>query len=168
MSMKKTDCVLLMLLMLAILPEVGADSFFVCVQENGGDYSPAKEGLFNGLFEHDHIVFDDAQGRYIVPSAEADFKELIGLAARGGAEFLVAARVTSDLTNLSEEIVSIKSKAYYYFIDVKLGKLVAENELSRAVQGEKAEVDSDKLIYLLGEDLSREIDSIWKKQYNIQ
>ena len=47
-----------------------------------------KEGLFNGLFDLNHIVFDDVRPNYRVRWKTAEFKELIDAAADGGAQYL--------------------------------------------------------------------------------
>ena len=111
-----------------------------------------KEGLFNGLFDLNHIVFDDVRPNYRVRWKTAEFKELIDAAADGGAQYLVAARVTF--------LSSLKSSVHYYCYEVKREVLVGRGVLTRNNWGREVELNEEKLGLLLGQDLSFEIDRI--------
>jgi len=119
-----------------------------------------KEGLIDGLFDLNHIVFDDVRPSYAVGWKTAEFKELIHTAADGGAQFLVAARVTFLSSPYKKAIERLNSTVQYYCYEVKREILVGRGVLTRNNLGRELELNEEKLGLLLGQDLSFEIDRI--------
>jgi len=119
-----------------------------------------KEGLFSGLFDLNHIVFDNVKPSYRVRWKTAEFKELIHTAADGGAQFLIAARVTLLSSPYKNAFVRLNSSVQYYCYEVKREILVGRGVLTRNNWGREIELNGEKLGLLLGQDLSFEIDRI--------
>ena len=112
------------------------------------------------MFDLNHIVFDNVRPSYRVRWKTAEFKELIHTAADGGAQFLVAARVTLLSSPYKKAIERLNSSVQYYCYEVKREILVGRGVLTRNNWGREIEINEEKLGLLLGQDLSLEIDRI--------
>ena len=140
-----------------------SETIFVYVEEidSGATLDfPFREGLFNGLFLRNHIVFDDTQSDYRIEWEKENFKNLVDSAAGGGARFLIAVRVVSRSAPFKETLRSIKSQAWYYCIEVQRELLVEEGELEGDNWGQEAVMDGEALNLLLGEKLAAIVDKI--------
>lgn len=147
-----------------IYPQESADaaSPYDSSPHHGGTVngSTVKEGLFNGLFDLNHIVFDNVRPSYRVRWQTAEFKELIHTAADGGAQYVVAAKVTHLSSPYKKAVERLKSTVQYYCYEVKREVLVGRGVLTRNNWGREIELNEEKLGLLLGQDLSFEIDRI--------
>ncbi len=177
----KRQGLLLCFLILVVSFSPGADTFFIYLERSdsspvdttaplspNGAVSgmPVKEGLFDGLFDLNHIVFDDVRPNYRVHWKLAEFKELIDAAADGGAHYLVVARVTLLSAPFAEDLKRLESTVQYYCYEVKREVLVGRGELTRNNWGRESELNEEKLGLLLGRDLSVEIDRICSNYKN--
>jgi hypothetical protein len=150
----------------------GADTFFVYLETAApqpmsqpapdGVVSglPVKEGLFDGLFDLKHVVFDNVRPEYTVGWKSAEFEELFETAAGGGAHFMVAAKVSLLSSPYNETVSRLQSSVQYYCYEVKREVLVGSGILTRDNRGSEEELDGEQLGLLLGQDLSLEIDRI--------
>jgi hypothetical protein len=155
-------CILLLLVGHALFSE----TIFLYVEENGHGEKlnfSVREGLFNGLFERDHIVFDDVRAGARIEWEKKDFKGLIDSAAEGGARYLIAVRVTSQVYPLGDTPASIKSFARYYCVEVRKETLVGEGELMQDNLGREEQIGGEALSLLLGEELSIVVDGIFQR-----
>jgi hypothetical protein len=171
--MRRILVVLVLLLILAVL--AGAETFYVHLEEardaNNSLYDlPVREGLFNGLFELDHVVFDNAgalNGAEVPaagPRSQAALNALIDEAANGGASYLLTVTITSQSEPLSERLRRIRSRAVYYCYRVREETLVGKGELSEDNWGREEALTQEKVGLLLGEALSHEVDRICSKR----
>jgi hypothetical protein len=159
--------ILIVYLLFATFPFSGSsETFFVYLQEADNQEAtaesgfPVREGLFGGLFDLNHIVFDDVRANYRIGWSKGEFKKLINTAADGGANYLVAVRVTNQSTPFKEDVARIKSSVHYYCFEVKKELLIGCGELKRDNWGREQEINQERLGQLLGQDLSLEIDRI--------
>jgi hypothetical protein len=163
------------LLFLSILSaSAAAETFFVHLEERRDASNslydlPVREGLFNGLFERDHIVFDNA-GALEANRAQAGdswsqtaLKALINEAADGGAGYLLAVVVTSQSEVLNHQLRRVRSRATYYCYKVHEEILVGEGVLNQDNRGQERVLSQEKVGLMLGEALSQEIDRICRR-----
>ena len=93
-----------------------------------------------------------------------NFKSLIDSAAEGGARYLIAVCVTSEMSSKKESGTSIKTLAKYYCVEVRREALVEEGELVRDNFGREEEIGGEALGLLLGEELSIIADRIFRSR----
>ncbi|GEM_PF-3255881 len=115
---------------------VSGEALFLYVEErtNGepGPFPPpVKEGIYNGLFERDFIVFDsgdkqtfdvDWKGRHFLP--------LIDIAKKGGADFVVALLVDAREERGADEKITVTVKASYYLVSAESGKIIEKGDIT--------------------------------------
>ena len=115
---------------------ISGESLFLYVEENtngepGPFPPPVKEGIFNGLFERDFIVFDsgdkqtfdvDWKGRHFLP--------LLDIAKRGGADFVVALLVEASEKREAGKKTSVTVKASYYLVSAENGKIIDRGDIT--------------------------------------
>ena len=142
------------------------DTFFVYVEDGGIPNSQLREGLLEGLFERDHIVFDDPRAIYRITWDTSGLKPLIDLASEGGAEYLLAVRVSLESEPISRRLERAQATAIYFFIAVKQEILLARGVLVEDNAGREENLSSERVRYLLGERLSGEIEKFLINHYN--
>ena len=161
--MQRRSCLLctaiLIILALASFP-VFPDTFLVIAEEtrDGEEYHqplPSKEALMSFLFDHDHIVFDTGAIELTVDWDVLGFKEPLAVAGRGGARFLIAYRVESQLNPAvpgrnPKGAPLIESLAHYALFEVKTSSLIGSGRLVMDNHGQEEELPYEKLLNKIG------------------
>ena len=160
-------CVLVLILLHLLAngaAQASGETLFVYLEETPNSVGlyemPVREGLMSGLFERDHVVFDDVRPAYNVNWQSHGFKQLINSAADGGASILVAVKVTYRFTPLRDELKTIDGTARFYCYEVEEERLISHGTVRSDNAGREQEVDREGLGILLGEELSVEIDRV--------
>ncbi|HEC62332.1 MAG TPA: hypothetical protein ENI27_08780 [bacterium] len=126
--------------------------------ETGPQFYRSREGLLDAFYEAGHISFDmpfdGNNGDWDLPH----FAEPILIARGGGARYLAAAQITTDLS-LSEEEFHIEGQARFALWDVEKKEMVDQGTFSIDEQGEK--IDYEQTQYRIGWQLGQELIRIW-------
>ncbi len=172
--MKRRNLLLVFVLVFFIGNVVGLFSETLCLYveertngQQGPFPPPVKEGIYNGLFEEDYIVFDTGdKAVYNVDWDKGNFSTVLEVAKEGGAKFVVAVRVDSELVKDKKtgDHVSIESK--YYVVDVKGGNLLGKGSFSGSNEGMEKEIGQSKLGFSIGMKIAAAVDRSIKKHGN--
>jgi hypothetical protein len=143
------------------------ETFFICTDEQcNGEIVPldeqVREGVFDGLFEAGHIVFDDCvTKRDRAITNEASIRELLVLASEEGAPFLVIVRVQSAKKVLSAGVERIESEAEYLLYDVAAGACIGRDTLTANNFNKESELKRNKLWFAFGQEISKKIEKVF-------
>ncbi|HEQ71328.1 MAG TPA: hypothetical protein ENN69_02470 [Spirochaetia bacterium] len=150
----------------AVLTPLVAGTFYLYIEEETdgvrGTFLPdAREGLIDGFFTADHIIFDDA----VDPASgnrlsHGDVRVPLADARRGGAEYLIAVRIVSTVheTNAGEE--TLDSVVWYFLYEVGTGRLIGKGSLEDSNEGREGEYGRKKYGFSLGEKIARLIQEL--------
>jgi hypothetical protein len=157
---------LLAVALAASLPAAAAfpDTLLLCVTETvDGSPSPlprpASEGIWDGLFEKGHVVFDTAEGNPPPP-----LPTLVGLAVSGGAGYIVDARVAFVRTPREDGPEEISAKASYSLFTAKTGRPVGAGTVARDNKGREKEVNLAALGFELGNLVADKVSALLAKR----
>ncbi len=132
--------------------------------EQGPFPPPVKEGIYNGLFEENYIVFDTGdKAIYNVDWKKGLFATVLEVAREGGARYVIAVKVDSKLVKDKERGDHVSINSRYYVVDVEKGVLLGKGSLSGSNRGEEKEVNQSKLGFSIGMKIARAIDKSIKK-----
>ncbi len=112
----------------------------------------------DAFFEAGHISFDMT---FDGNSGEWDlhhFAEPILVARRGGARYLAAVQITTELS-FSEEKLHIVGQARFALWDVEKNEMIGQGTLGIDERGE--EIDYEQTQYRFGLELGQELIRIW-------
>jgi len=144
------------------------ETIFICTDEEcDGTVVPldeqVREGVFDGLFEAGHIVFDDCVvKRDKVITSPASIRELLTLASEEEAPFLVIVRVHSTKKNLASGAERIQSEAEYLLYDVAAGARIGRGVLTATNLDKEVDMKRKKLWFSLGEQISVKIGKLFE------
>ncbi len=128
---------------------------------------PVKEGIYNGLFEEDHIVFDTGDKTlYRVNWEEKDFKSVIRVADEGGARFVVAVKVDTERSTDKAKEVDIEIVSSVYLVNVKDGNVVEVGRFRATNEREPEKINQRKLGFEIGMKIALDVDKSIKKYLN--
>ena len=161
------------LFLLLICGGLYSGTFFVYVEEISrdkvlGTFSYVKEGLLEGLFDLNHVVFDDAKRTFGVDWDEKDFENLVEVAVLGGAVFVVAVKVTKtavEKPEVRDETTRLERIAEYYYIEVDSKKLIGSGRLVYNDRDQDISVNEETIDFMAGEEISYQIESIWREYF---
>lgn len=158
---RKVMCVVIF--MCLTLASVSGDVFFLFSSEKCNDLtvpvdSSAKEGIMEGMFESGHIIFDDVSGK------ETSKDELIRMAWKYGAKYLIAVYVDSIETERENKPAKLSVKANYYLYDAKTNELVGDGELNLEEDNQEEAVNKAKVWFDLGISISGAIEGIYNEK----
>ncbi len=159
---------LTLLMVLAIISPIHGDTFLIITEEtqNGEAFPqpfPSKEGLMTVLFDQGHIIFDTGAYAAKVDWDHLSFSEPLDIARQGGAHFLIAARIESQLQKKSDKAVRIVSRALYFLLDVDNSALLGRGVLSMDNYGQEEELNYNTILFSLGKKLADELLRIWEE-----
>jgi hypothetical protein len=148
-------CVLL-LAPAALFPE----TILLCVTETvNGEPSPqplpASEGIWSGLFESGHIIFNTRDGKPAPP-----LETLVELAVSGGAGYILDTRVAFVRTPREDGLTMISAKAEYSLILAKTGKAIGKGIVSGDNKVREKEVDLAALGMELGKRVAEKASAL--------
>lgn len=109
---------------------------------------PAVEGLFDGLFDAGHIVFNTKDGAEVPPKLELQY-----IAVTGGARFVLEVSVSYARTIVAENTAAVDASARYTLFKAQSGIVVSSGELTDTNRGSEKDVD----LFALGFRLGRKI-----------
>jgi hypothetical protein len=150
----------------ALLPPAAAfpETLLLCVTETvDGNPSPpplpASEGIWDGLFESGHIIFDTEEGKPPLP-----LSTLVELAVSGGARYILAARVAFVRTPRDAGPAEISARAGYSLYTAKTGGVVGEGTITDDNRGREKKVDLAKLGFELGNHIADKVSKLMAKR----
>ena len=117
-------------------------------------YPPAIEGIFDGLFEAGHIVFDLGTGRALPP-----IEDLADMARSGGAEYVLQA-VIAFMIQPKEEGNEIEAVAEFSVIRAGNVKRLGGWTVSDTNKGREKDMDLLKLGFELGTLIAAKVNGI--------
>ena len=165
MNKRLTLIHLIFILLTFVSPLLLGESLFLYVDErtNGkqGPFPPpVKEGIYNGLFENDFIVFDSGDKQlFDVNWENRVFIPLVNIAREGGADFIVALKVNAKEKKKDDEKKSIEIVANYYIVSSTDGKVIG----SGRIKDSNDKKDDKRNHELVGFDVGMKIsDSVAK------
>jgi hypothetical protein len=115
---------------------------------------PAIEGIFDGLFEAGHIVFDLGSGKAIPPMAD-----LADIAVSGGAEYVLQAAVAFTIFP-REGGNEVSATAQFSVIRAGSVTRVGAWTVSDTNKGREKDVDLSKLGFELGAMIAAKVNGI--------
>jgi hypothetical protein len=136
-----------------------AESLLIAVSEtiDGVPISnplPAAEGIFDGLFEAGHIVFDVGSGKAIPP-----IDDLADMARSGGAEYVLEGDV-SFITKAGENGREITATAELSLVRAGNVTRLGTVTLTDTNKGREKDVDLPKLGFELGVMIAERVNGI--------
>ena len=157
----------ILLMALAITLPIYGETFLVIAEEiRNGEACPqplpSKEGLMTALFDQGHIIFDTGAYTVRVDWDYLGFSEPLTIAREGGARFLMATLIESQLQKQSGESARIGSSAHYFLLDVNSSTLIGTGKLFMDNNGQEEELNYDAMLFSLGEKLADELLRLWK------
>ncbi|MBN2444161.1 MAG: hypothetical protein JXJ04_22550 [Spirochaetales bacterium] len=139
-------------------------TYEVCSDEPVPPEFQVKEGILDGLFDAGHIVFDDMSDSSQPDLLGTDtIDTLITTARKGGAYYLVGARIISHVLSGSDKN-QIESTATYYLYDVYSGKLIKEGMTKVDNRTNSITLSKQLLWFRLGHYISDEISQAYEKK----
>ncbi len=160
-SMKRKLAFLsLLFFMLPAPAALFSETIMLCVTETvNGEPSPqplpASEGIWSGLFESGHIIFNTRDGKPAPP-----LKMLMELAVSGGAPYILDARVDFIRIPREDGLTGISAKAKFSLILAKTGRAIGEGTLSGDNKGKEKEVDLAALGLELGNRVAEKASAL--------
>ena len=153
-------------LLLPSAPVLFAETILVYVEQytNGeavAEAVVAAEGILDGLFQSEHIVFDT--GDTTVPDmdwATGGSRQLLSIAIEGGARIIVAARMDSTVTEEEGKPASIRTQVIYHVMDTLTFATLQTRVLRDDNTGREDEVDEASLIFGLGDTIALDVSDI--------
>ncbi len=150
-SLKRNPAFLSLVFFMLLAPAaLFSETILLCVTEtvNGAPSPqplPASEGIWSGLFESGHIIFNTRDGKPAPP-----LETLVELAVSGGARYILDARVAFVSTPREDGLTEVSAKAIYTLIMAKTGRTIGEGTLSDDNKVREKEVDLAALGLELG------------------
>jgi hypothetical protein len=137
----------------------GAETLLLAISETvDGSPSPppppATEGIFDGLFEAGHIVFDLGDGAKI-PEAN----DLAAMARSGGAGYVVQAAVVFTLAH-RDGFTDITATARINLFGAQKAESLGSETLEDSNQGREKDVDLKKLGFELGTMIAARVNEM--------
>ncbi|NOY08668.1 MAG: hypothetical protein GXP33_07480 [Spirochaetes bacterium] len=125
---------------------------------------PTKEGIYYGLFDGDHIVFDTGDKNILrVNWKKPEFTEALNLSVEGGARYLVAVRVNTAEHKTPDKKTIINTAASFYLYDARYSKLIKKGNVEGDNRGKEGRINQKKLDFTLGEKIAAIINDSIKK-----
>jgi hypothetical protein len=150
----------------ALLPLAAAfpETLLLCVTETvDGNPSPtplpASEGIWDGLFERGHIIFNTEEGKPPLP-----LSTLVELAVSGGARYILTARVAFERTPRDAGPAEISARAGYSLYSAKTGGVVGEGTVTDDNKGREKKVDLANLGFELGNLIAEKASKLMAKR----
>ena len=153
-----------------------AETFLLYIEElKDGEAAPpplpSLEGVMAGMFDLGHIFFDT--GAYVPEFVweTRQFRELLGIARAGGAHFLAAAQVLSQVLppaqgggsdGSARGFAEVRARARYYLLNVETSALMGQGELALDNCGREQELTYEALLFQVGEMTARQISRLWE------
>ena len=117
-------------------------------------YPPAIEGIFEGLFEAGHIVFDLGKGKAVPP-----IDELADMARSGGAEYVLQAAIAFMIQPKAEGN-EIEAVAEFSVIRAGNAKRLGDWTVTDTNKGREKDMDLLKLGFELGTLVAAKVNGI--------
>ncbi|MCW8966842.1 MAG: hypothetical protein OQK82_09195 [Candidatus Pacearchaeota archaeon] len=160
--------VLSLLLCLVVFPgfceTIYIYTYEVCSDEPVPTEFQVKEGILDGLFDAGHIVFDDISDSSHPDLLAGDtIDTLLTTARKGGAYYLLGARIISHVLSETDKD-QIESTASYYLYDVYSGKLLKEGITKVDNVKNKNKLSKQLLWFQLGHYISDEISRVYENK----
>ncbi len=171
---RRNPLLALMLVVFFVGSVIGVFSETLCLYveertngEQGPFPPPVKEGIYNGLFEENYIVFDTGdKALYNVNWDSKNFGTILDVAKEGGAKFVVAVKVDSVLVKDKENGDHVSIKSNYYIVDVRKGTLLEKGTLVGDNKGNEKKINQRKLGFNIGMKIALAVDKSIKKHAN--
>ncbi|RKX86546.1 MAG: hypothetical protein DRP57_01260 [Spirochaetes bacterium] len=152
--------VVLSLCILVLTVSVFSETLCLYVEERtNGEFGPfpppTKEGIYYGLFDGNHIVFDMGDKNILnVNWGKQDFSSALNISLEGGARYFVAVKVNTKQVKSKERKVHVKTSASYYLYDARYSKLIVKGNIKGSNEGEENRINQSKLDFSLGEKIA--------------
>ena len=150
---------------------VGAFSETLCLyveEQTNGEFGPfpppTKEGVYYGLFDGNHIVFDTGDKSILdINWEKQDFSDALSISIKGGARYFVAVRVNTEQFKTKERKNHVKTSASYYLYDARYSRLIVKGSIGSSNDGKENSINQTKLDFSLGEKIAAIVNKSIKK-----
>ena len=128
---------------------------------------PTKEGIYSGLFDGNHIVFDTGDKNVLDVNWKAqDFSSALNLSLEGGARYFVAVKVNTKQYKSKERKLHVNTSAFYYLYDARYSRLIVKGKIRETNDGKEDNINQTKLDFSLGEKIAAILNKSLKKYIN--
>lgn len=157
--MRPLSIALAVLCLLAAAPAAPAESLLLAVWETvdgapAPKPPPAIEGIFEGLFDAGHIVFDTGSG---TPSSTEDLAEM---ARRGGARYVLEARISFTTSTTADGAKEIEVSAQYTLIAAGSASRLGAGTVADSNKGRERDVDLSTLGSECGKMIASKVNAL--------
>jgi len=137
-------------------------------EQTNGEFGPfpppTKEGIYYGLFDGNHIVFDTGDKNILKVNWEKqEFSRAINISLQGGARYFVAVRVNTEQFKSAMRKLCVKTSASYYLYDARYSRLIIKGSIRGSNEGKENNINQTKLDFSLGEKIAAIISKSIKK-----
>jgi hypothetical protein len=151
------------LLALGLVRSLHGETFLVLVQElRNGEAAPrpfaSQEGLMSAMFDLGHITFETGPYEPAADWEAGSFPEPLTLAREGGASYLAALRVDTQVAPRGQgEGVEIRGRAVFMLFDVASSRLLGQGEMEVSSVSGGGEMTYEDFLFQTGEKAAREV-----------
>jgi hypothetical protein len=165
------------------------DTFYIVVQElrDGAPVTPpsaGQQGIMAAMFDLGYVSFDSGRDQPAVDWDRGSFSGPLQIAVEGRADYLLAARVASEVTPLprgqrqggaapaaapaaeapqeGQSPLRVTTEAHYYLLDVPSGRQLAEGVLATGSPPDDPDLTYEKQLFRVGGQIVGEVVRKWQ------